>query len=208
MTAYWLALGFSLFVFAFALWATFRPPDLGKLDERQIRNYRLGLEGRRGPFSAGNLFVIALAVLWLIVGVETIVWGSPLGFAYLVPALLLMTTLWLMRRYRINSLHRLGDRGVVPKTASEENAKVWYRLWGAIAVVGFVGPQVMEFNYQRSFSTEDSFSDAANTVHFLLGMFLIVGGIGLIATFFNTRESEKKESPARKQPRDEESQEG
>jgi len=204
MTAYWVALGFSGFIFALTLLNALRPLDHGKFDERGVRDYRLALEGRRGPWGFGHVFIISLGLLWLIIAVEEIFSGSPMGFAYLIPAIFFVSSVWLYRRNKIKALDRLGDRGFVPWTASEERAKVWYRLWGAIAVVGFIGPSIMEFNYQQSFETAKPFKDGASTVHFLLSIFLIIGVIGLIVTYFITREATKDEQSApREEPVDE-----
>jgi len=185
MTTYWVALGFSGVVFALALLFSFWPLDPGKFNERQFREFRLTLEGRKAPW--GHVFIVSLGLMWLIFAVEEILSGSLIGFAYLIPAILFLTSIWLYRRNRVRELDRLGDRGFVPRTSAEERAGVWYRLWGAITVVGWVGPSVMEFNYQRSFETADPFKDGASTVHFLLSMCLIIGLTGLLVTYLHAR---------------------
>lgn len=191
MIAYWLALGFSGIVFALAVSFAFWPMDPRKFDERQIRVYRLTLEGRRPP--VGHIFIISLGLLWLIIAIEEIFSGSPIGFAYLIPAILFLTSIWLYRRYRIKTLRMLGNRGLVPRAASEERAGFWYRLWGTVSVFGWVGPSVMEFNYQQSFETGDPFKDGASTVHSLLSMCLIIGVTGLLITYLITRAREQKQ---------------
>jgi hypothetical protein len=198
VTAYWVALGFSGVVFALALLFSFWPLDPDKFNERQFREYRLTLEGRKAPW--GHVFIVSLGLMWLIFAVEEISSGSPTGFAYLIPAILFLTSIWLYRRNRIKELHKLGDRGFVPRTAVEERAEVWYRLWGAIAVVGWVGPSIMEFNYQRSFETADPFKDGASIVHFLLSLCLIIGATGLLITYLNARGQRNKEGDSGMQP--------
>ncbi len=191
MTAFWIALGLSGL---FALGAAFpllRSPrwvrDSNELEGKRLRDYRLFLERRRGLFAIGTYIVPSLAVLWAFYSAVALIHGSVIGLAYLAPAALFALAHWLGNRSRAKLLGQLGDRGKIPLSSAEAKARPWYRVWGAMFAVGFVGPSAMEYIYDRSF---DDVSSPLGIVHFLLSLMIIVGAIGMAVTYFNTRERE------------------
>lgn len=191
MTAFWVTLGISLLVLGSGVLTWKMPLDPRNLDENQLRRIRKYLEGRRGPMALGGIVVPCLAVVWLVVAIDHIVRGSGRGFLYLIPAILLMLGLWLMRLGKNRALANLGDRGVVPRTRQEEKAKAWYRLWGATLAVGILGPRLIEYFYERPFPSDEAFTNPVSTVHALLTMAVLLGVLGLLITYLNTRENEK-----------------
>jgi hypothetical protein len=188
VTTYWVMTGFSAFIAGMGLLAWWRPYDLDKLDDRKLRDYRLVLERRRGPWAFADLMLFSFAVVWLIAAVTLIVEGLGRGFAYLVPFSLLSLSVWLNRRNRLAALTRLGERGRVATTEAEKRAVIWYRLWGAAVFVGYVGNSLIEFYSGDDFTTADL--DITSGSHAVLAAVMIVGTLGLLITYLNVRSND------------------
>ena len=192
-TTYWVVTGFAAFLVAMGLVALLlglrRPRDHDDLQGKKLIEYRLFLERRRGPGWFVDLMLAALATVWLIAAVSEMVMGSWRGVAYLLTAVLLWLSVWLNRKNRLTLLARLGDRGRVPLTAAEKRAPRWYRVWGAAAFVGFVGNSMIEFYAAKPFDASD-LTSAQNGVHAVLTIVMIVGSLGVLITYLNTRWNE------------------
>jgi len=191
-TTYWVVTGFAAFLVAMGLLALLlrRPGGLEEtLQGKKLTEYRLQVERRRGPGRFLDLGLVAFATVWLITAVSEMVMGSWRGVAYLLTAVLLGLSVWLNHRNRLSALARLGDRGRVPLTAAEKRAPKWYRVWGAAAFIGFVGNSLIEFYAEKPFDASDLTSPKSG-VHAILTIVMIVGSLGMLITYLNTRWNE------------------
>lgn len=190
IAAFWVTLVLAGLVLAFALLTWWRPADVAKFDDKQLRAYRMHLEGRAGFPPAGKYILVGLGIFWLVVAVDHIVRGSGRGLLYLTPGLALFVGLWVMRWRKRVDLATLGGRGYVPRSDNEVVAEIWYRLWGTVLVVGIFGPQMVEYFSERTFSENELFADPVSTVHTLLTLATLAGFLGLGITYLNTREKD------------------